>query len=77
MNIDELPEDVAAICRRAAQAMGMDVDDPDELKQIMAFVMMMNAEKCTEREGVDREAGDWDSDDDADENHPAFERNAE
>ena len=75
MDIDELPEDIAATCRRAAQAMGMDVDDPNELKQIMAFIMMMNAEKLSEREGVDREAGDWDSDDDADNDNPAFERN--
>ena len=74
MQIDELPEDLASRCRLMAQMCGMDADNPDDCHQLLMMLMTLNSDKLpTEREGVDREAADWDSDDPADDNSPCFE----
>ena len=54
---------------------GADVNDPDSLKAILLMILGANEEKSTTREDIDHEAGDWDSDDAADENAPTFEIN--
>ena len=73
MHIDDLPEDVQGAVRSAASMVGADVNDPDSLKAILLMILGANEEKSTTREDIDYEAGDWDSDDAADENSPTFE----
>jgi len=75
MHIDDLPEDVQGAVRSAASMVGADVNDPDSLKAILLMILGANEEKSTTREDIDHEAGDWDSDDAADENAPTFEIN--
>ena len=75
MHIDDLPEDVQGAVRSAASMVGADVNDPDSLKAILLMILGANEEKLTTREDIDHEAGDWDSDDAADENSPTFEIN--
>jgi hypothetical protein len=77
MKIDELPEDTQAKLRLAGSVFGLNVEDERSLMAVMHLVMAANEEQSCDRDDIDREAGDWDSDDFADDNNPAYKLNRE
>ena len=77
MDIDELPEDLAQRVRMLGQLSGINAEDPEQCRSLLELMMSLNRDQRPEREDVDRDAGDWDSDDPADDNNPMFEYHRE
>ena len=74
--LDELPENMRPALLAMMSTLGLDPADPASLRPALATIMMLNSDKAPgEREGIDREAGDWDSDDPADDNVPWYANN--